>query len=254
VFRFLIAFFFLFPWMAHSQNFVEGFIMDNEKVILPFSHIINLSTNEGTLSGVTGYFNVAAKECDTLRISFVGYKTLILPVNSEMIGRSINVILNPDYIELASVWVFSNQKYLVPQRYKGQAMKIPGISEPDPNYEAPKPGSFRFSDSDQVLPNYDMPTIGLTLFGPFSYFSSLEKEKRAAIQAAFATQKTISFARTMALEQTRDLFKTSFNLNDKQLDEIIVKMNETLPEIQEMTQPEKIIEYVAYFISKNTHH
>ena len=228
--------------------------MDNEKVILPFSHIINLSTEEITLSGVTGYFNISAKECDTLRISFVGYKTLILPVNSEMIGRGINIILNPDYIELASVWVFSNQKYLVPQRFKGKAIKIPGVNEPDPNYEAPKPGSFRFSDSDQALQHYDIPTIGLTLFGPFSYFTAIEKEKRAALQAAFATQKTISFSRTMAMEQTRDLFKTSFNLNDRELDAIIVKMNETLPEVQELTQPEKIIEYVANFIAENGHH
>jgi hypothetical protein len=244
----------LYPLLSQSQAFVEGTIMDNEKVVLPFSHVINITTGEVTLSGVTGYFNISAKEFDTLRISFVGYKTLILPVNSEMIGRGINIVLNPDYIELASVWVFSNQKYLVPQRYKGKAIKIPGISEPDPDYEAPKPGSFRFTDSDQALPHYDMPTIGLTLFGPFSYFSALEKEKRAALQAAFATQQTISFSRTMAMEQTRELFKTSFNLNDQELDDIIIKMNERLPEIQEMTQPEKIIEYVAIFISENTHH
>ena len=232
-----------------AQSRINGKIFDEEKTPLPFAHIFNLSNSEIGISGINGYFELPAMSTDTLRISFVGYKTLIVIVNDDMMERSISATLSPDYIELPSVWVFANQKYNVPKRYIGKPMKIPGITETDPNYESPKPGSIRLSDhgGDEFVTNGG---LGLTLYGPFSFFSADEKEKRAASAALLNSKQTISYSRTMALEQTRELLMHRFNLNRAELDILIVKINLAYPEIQHITQEEKIVELVSMYISE----
>lgn len=72
---------------------------------LPFAHIYNRSQKNGTISDYYGFFKLALNEHDTLRISFVGYKTLIITnINNYKTGNEyLEFQLTPEIYTLDEV-------------------------------------------------------------------------------------------------------------------------------------------------------
>jgi hypothetical protein len=230
---------------AQDISFFEGFVLDDQEVALPYCHVINLSRPEGGISGADGYFSIKAEAGDSIKITFLGYKNMILVIDAEMMQRNITAKLQPDYIELQSVWVFSDHKYKVPKRPKFKSYRLGSLPQYD-GTESIKPGDFTWGTSSMnqgIGPS-------LTLHGPFTYLSKEEKEKRTAQEAYLNTFETINFSKLMALQKTRKLLKGRYELADSELDRLIVMMNLELPEIQRIKEPSRIFAYVDRFIGK----
>lgn len=67
--------FFLLSTQLMSQ--VTGRVLDKQTgTVLPFVHVINLTTSVGTTSDIDGKFRIQAQKEDMLRFSFVGYESL----------------------------------------------------------------------------------------------------------------------------------------------------------------------------------
>jgi hypothetical protein len=237
---------------AFSQLKFEGTIYDDQKVALPYTHLLNLNRGIGVVSTDQGYFSINAKVGDSIRFSFVGYSTLILRVNEEMLQREISVTMQPDYIELPSIWVFANPKYKVPKK-----PILPSFSMgPLPETKKMKnidPGDVSFKLMDKMeIGGITVPIIApsITLHGPFTYLSKEEREKRKAEEAYLRTFETLSFAKLMALKQTRELLKNRYQLNDSELDSLIIAMNREHPSIQKIQVPEKIFASVDQYIDQ----
>ncbi|WP_028888955.1 carboxypeptidase-like regulatory domain-containing protein [Tenacibaculum ovolyticum] len=68
------------------------------------AHIINLNTKQGTFTNEFGEFRILAKNNDSLRISFIGYKTAIIIIKNNHFGMLKNTfILEKETYELDEV-------------------------------------------------------------------------------------------------------------------------------------------------------
>ncbi|MDH5608998.1 MAG: carboxypeptidase-like regulatory domain-containing protein [Cyclobacteriaceae bacterium] len=232
---------------AGAQSVMEGFIRDEKNVPLPYAHVLNLTGGLGSISGDNGYFSIRALPGDTIRISFIGYQTLLIVAEKEIMDREVSISLSPDFIELPSLWVFADPKYKVPLKYHGQSLSMEGIKQAS-EQAALAPGAIRWIKASPA-PN-EIPVAGpaMTIYGPFSYFTKEEKEKRKAEEAYFETLQTITFARLMALKQTRERLMENFAINDHELDSLIILMNREVPGIQELKKPDAILSSVSGFL------
>lgn len=237
-----------------AQRMFEGYTYDDQKVALPFCHLINLTQGVGAVSGDNGFFSVQAEVGDSIRFSFVGYKTLMVSITEEMLLRDIKITLQPDFIELPSIWVFANPKYKVPKKPILPSFRM----GPLPEYKNSKdiqPGDVSFKLVDQLeMAGISVPIIApsITLHGPFTYLSKEEREKRKAEEAYLSTLETLSFSKLMALKQTRNLLKNRYSLDDSELDGLIVMMNREIPAIQKIKEPKRIFASVDLYIGQKT--
>jgi hypothetical protein len=246
------CFFFLIVAAQYSeaQVMIDGKIHDENSVAIPFAHVLNLNKGLGSVSGEDGFFSLPADIGDSIRFSFIGYSTLIVAVTDEILNRELTVSMKPDYIELPSIWVFSNPKYKVPKKPILPTFRM----GPLPEYKNTKPvdpGDFVFKPFAATKPDgQSITTLGpsITLYGPFTYLSKEEREKRKAEEAYLKTYETISFAKLMALKETRNILKTRYELNDSELDKLIVLMNKEFPTIQKIKEPNKIFTSVERYI------
>ncbi|MFY0687360.1 MAG: carboxypeptidase-like regulatory domain-containing protein [Cyclobacteriaceae bacterium] len=238
--------------LAKAQGELQGFVTDENNIELPYTHIANLTAKSGTISTSNGYFALPAHVGDTIRFSFTGYKSVIIEVLPDMTKRQLEITMVPDQVMLPSIWVYSNRYIKVPKRYIGKAMKINGVREPDPDAKPIKPGSIVFGTKMQDGP---FPTIGpsITLMGPFTYFTKSEKEKRKAVEAIKQTNETITFSKFMALNETRGHFKSTFNLDDVELDRIIRAMNREQPFVQYLTNRQSLNSTITAYISDSVY-
>jgi len=76
----------------YGQTKIKGFISD-EIGPLPRANIIIKNTKTGTVSNMDGYYEIDAKVNDTLSISYLGYNTQDILVNSQ---KNINTLLKGD--------------------------------------------------------------------------------------------------------------------------------------------------------------
>lgn len=83
-----------------------GVIRNEELEPLPFASVSNTSNGRGAISDKNGLFSIVLFSTDSLMVSYVGYKTLVLPIpksNSDII--MYDVIMETDTIALREVLV-----------------------------------------------------------------------------------------------------------------------------------------------------
>ncbi|NQW26569.1 MAG: hypothetical protein HQ474_01545 [Flammeovirgaceae bacterium] len=229
-------------YLVYGQE-LQGVVLDEFHQPMPYVYIVNTTQQTGTISSDSGIFYIKATKDDTIRMTFIGYKPLILMVDEEIIQRQITTTMAPQDIFLQSVWVFSDMNLRVPKRYKGQPMKIPGISEPG---QDPTP---QISVAPMINQYY---APGVAISGALSYFTKENIEKRKAIEAEIATAQIITYAKLMELESTRNELKTRFNLSDRELDRLLIVMNLNQPAVQQLKGKKNIMSHVTAFISSRT--
>lgn len=86
-----------------KRKFLYATVIDNIETISN-AHVINTNTNQGTYTNDNGEFRILAKPNDSLKISFVGYKTNLFVVIPNHFGIKQNTfLLTKKLIELDEV-------------------------------------------------------------------------------------------------------------------------------------------------------
>ena len=100
----LLAILTCFSIHLYGQNtqLVQGQVTDENKEPLPGVSILIKSSKKGTVSDLNGYYTLNAAPDDVLTLSFIGFKTKEVPVNSR---STIDINLDPDIQELSEVVV-----------------------------------------------------------------------------------------------------------------------------------------------------
>ncbi len=232
----------LLAWGGTSQE-LQGIVLNENQSPMPYVYIVNITQEVGSLSADNGVFIIKAAPNDTVRMTFIGYKPLVVIVDQSMILRQITSTMAPMDIILGSVWVFSNTDYRIPKRYKGRPMKIPGVAEPGTGLTP------QVSFSPMINEFY---APGVAISGALSYFTKENIEKRKAVEARIQTEKFITYAKLIELEPIRSELKNKFNLSDSELDRLLIVMNLNQPQIQELRGKKSIMSQVTAFLSSRT--
>lgn len=120
---------------------IIGEIIDSEtKEPVPFVHIINHSTDEGTASNTEGRFWIKINPSDTLLFSAIGFETYQFVVNEEVPSQKIllTIELKESTLELEAVKIFAyrNEAALkraildtkVPLQEEKKYIELPGFN------------------------------------------------------------------------------------------------------------------------------
>ena len=101
----LIVFFALLSYSSHlsaQSTMITGTIVSDDGETLPGVTVRVKDSNKGTITNAEGYFSLEVDPDDVLIMSFVGFKTQVIPVN----GRTqFNVTMEIDITELSEVVV-----------------------------------------------------------------------------------------------------------------------------------------------------
>ncbi len=220
---------------AVAQQSIQGIVIDHNENPLGFAHATNLSLNLGQVSNLSGKFKLLARKGDSIKFSFVGYIPETLIVESIHLTNYLKVKLTEDSLFLPSITIYSDPYFKVPFRYQGESMEI-GIakSERDPI----GPGS--------IGPG-EIGGVGLTLYGPITFFSKDAKEQRKYDDAMEETSDTQFYSRYIAIDSVKEKLCEVYQINDATYDRIIVSAHDRYPQIQTMKQPDQIWSWLLVY-------
>lgn len=85
-----------------QQNLVHGTITDGTNPLPGVTIALKSKTNSGTISDYNGQYNIAGAVSDTLVVSFIGFKTVLVPIKGR---HTINIVLEYDTMALQEVRV-----------------------------------------------------------------------------------------------------------------------------------------------------
>ncbi|MFZ2284526.1 MAG: DUF5686 family protein [Lutibacter sp.] len=104
----LLFLFLLIPFLAISQNQIQGIVLDSKNnQPLPFA-TITTSSNFGTLTDIDGKFTVKSeKKVTQISISYVGYESVIVPISKN--EKFIKIALNPKIESLKEVQIVAKE-------------------------------------------------------------------------------------------------------------------------------------------------
>lgn len=91
---------------------VEGNIVDSNGIKLQSIHIMNRSSNTGTTTNKEGHFVISASINDTLAITSIQHKKLIVIVRDKHINQGIHLILKEDNTLLSDIILFPRVELL----------------------------------------------------------------------------------------------------------------------------------------------
>ncbi|WP_273015980.1 SusC/RagA family TonB-linked outer membrane protein [Leeuwenhoekiella blandensis] len=89
-------------WATTPQQTVSGTISDTQENPIPGVSIRLLNSNTGTQTDLDGAFGIQAQPSDTLSISYLGFKTLRLPVGNQ---TTFTITLQQDITDLGEVTI-----------------------------------------------------------------------------------------------------------------------------------------------------
>ncbi|SFN29417.1 peptidase associated/transthyretin-like domain-containing protein [Salegentibacter flavus] len=97
----LIAVIFSFSLQAQDRDLLNGKITNDS--LLSQVHVINITSEKGTLSGESGEFILSVKPGDSILFSSVQYKNITIAVRKEMLAESFEIELENELTELDEV-------------------------------------------------------------------------------------------------------------------------------------------------------
>lgn len=92
-----------------AASTVKGIVVDETDLPLPGATIIIKNTQTGTSADANGKFSIQAKPSDILQISYIGYESLEIPVNSKT-ELTIRMKADANTIEDVQVIAYGTQK------------------------------------------------------------------------------------------------------------------------------------------------
>lgn len=102
LFFFLTSIFFI---NTHAQSYIFGKVVSEDSSEMPDVTVINIRTDEMTVTNRDGHFMVSGRAGDELRFVKAGYERLVKKVSGENIASSLNVTLSRETILIPEVEV-----------------------------------------------------------------------------------------------------------------------------------------------------
>ena len=87
---------------AQNKVSVKGVVYDNQKMTLPGVSVLEVGTQNGTITDIDGNFVLDVSPNATLRISYIGYAALEVKATA---GAPMNIIMKEDSQQLEEVVV-----------------------------------------------------------------------------------------------------------------------------------------------------
>lgn len=235
--------------LGYAQGIVSGMVIDESGEAIGFCHVYNQTMGLGKVSDMKGNFKVTASKDDTLHFSYVGYQSLSLPVSSVHLVNFLKVTLPEDSIMLPSITIFADPNYRVPINIKGEPIIIPGVSITE-RKEPIRAGDVRLGATTGVG---NVPIPAATIYGPITYFSKDEKEKRHAEEAYKETRETITYQRFIAQDTVKQKLCEIYQINSAQYDQVIVRLHNQFPGIQKQYNPAEIWNWLLMHFDRSMH-
>ncbi len=245
--RYIVFILLLFGGAVCAQDRLSGYLLDTEKEPLIGAHVIRASDNKGTVTNVKGLFRMDIEIGDTLQITHVGFQPHHVVVDANMVNRSLEITLTAAVTELLSVMVFAEVNYRVPRRYRPQPLKIDGLTK-EVSKRPIKVGSIRSSKSPAQGNEVPLIGAGVVIYGPLSFFTAAEKEKRKAEKLALETQETIAYQQFVNKAEVRDSLMTKYEISARVLDGFILDLNQKDTGVAELTSEKQLWYSLSHFI------
>mgnify|MGYP001192224279 CR=1 FL=1 len=205
-----------------AQQHIQGLIQDTNGKPLGFAHTYNETLEIGQVSNINGKFQLLARKGDSIRFSYIGYNSKSLVVESIHLTNYIKVELTEDSLLLPSITIFSDPYYKVPINFKGETMNIPGIEKSE--------------KSSGPVGGPSSGGVGLTLYGPITFFSKDAKEQRKAELAYENKQETIFYQKFIESDSVKEKLCKIYDIDSATFDRIIVSAHLTNPEVQKINK------------------
>jgi len=108
--RLFIALFFLGIYSTFAQTKVSGYVFDEFDDPVSFATIIFKGSTQGTITDENGKFYLESKETwGALTVSFIGYETLIIPLNKK-VNYNLKFTLKEEASQLDAVVIVSGKQ------------------------------------------------------------------------------------------------------------------------------------------------
>ena len=104
-----------------QQNQIKGIVTDGLNPLPGVSISIRGKSKSGTISDFNGQYTIAAAVYDTLVVSYLGFKTAIIPINSR---KTINIVLREDASMLQEVRINAGYYTVKESERTGSIAKI----------------------------------------------------------------------------------------------------------------------------------
>jgi hypothetical protein len=181
-------------------------------------HVKVKNSVQGTVTNRHGRFSIQASTFDTLVFSFIGYKTLEVPL------------------------IFEETTLLIRLREKVSLLKEIVIT-------ASRLTSSEVTRSKRVLPKVMSDAEGI--FSPIDYFSRWQKEKRKLLKMIEESDRTITYLQVVSDQLIREELMETFELTEKQYYDLLARFNQQSGEVQYATDPDVIYVALKSFLEKS---
>ena len=185
---FLVSLSFVCSVQAQERKDLEGRVFSKDGDVAG-THILNITTQKGTITKANGFFSIPVHLNDTLVISAVQYKRKIVPVNLTVLESIfLNVFLEEGEIKLDEVLVMPYN--LTGDLYKdldslkmGPTISATSLGLPNADVKPPTPSERKL----YTARTWDVKMISIKLDPLINYFSGRTKmlKKRVACEAAY---------------------------------------------------------------------
>lgn len=245
--RYFIFIIMLLGGTVQAQDRLTGYLLDSDQAPLIGAHVINMGNNAGTVSNVRGTFRMDVVVGDTLKITHIGFEPHHVVVDAERINRNLEITLAASVTELETVMIFAEVNYRVPRRYRPQPLKIDGITQ-EVTQKPIKVGSIRAGRSPAQGNEVPMAGPGIVIYGPLTFFTAAEKERRKAERVAEETQTTLFYQQFVNQTVVRDSLMLKYELSAAALDAYILELNKRDTGVEELTTEKQLWFSLSTFI------
>ena len=108
--RLLIALLFLGVFSTFAQTKVSGYVFDENNDPVSFANVIFKGSTQGTITDENGKFYLESDEnWDALTVSFIGYETLIIPLDKK-VNYNLKFTLKEEAAQLDAVVIVSGKQ------------------------------------------------------------------------------------------------------------------------------------------------
>lgn len=231
---------------ASGQEELSGLIYSQAGEPVAFANIYNLQSKRGTSSDLGGRFRLSAKAGDSLRISFIGYESQFRVLSVADFLKPIRIILKENSYLLREVVIRDEYELPVVYRRKSRRQAVEGL----PYIADPKPIEAGSSSwGNQVSDGAPLDAVGLnaTIYGPISFFSKGEREKRKLKKATKATDETAVYNAMMARPETNALLREEFQLSQAACDSLLSRFNQEQAHVARLSSEYQIWERLLQY-------
>jgi hypothetical protein len=204
---------------VYSQTFYQGIVADSSSLeVISGVHVKVKNSVQGTVTNRNGRFSIAASSFDTLVFSFIGYKTLEVPL------------------------IFEETTLLIRLRENINLLKEIIIT-------ASRLTGSEVTRSVRVLPRVMSGAEGV--FSPIDYFSRWQKEKRKLLKMIEESDRTITYLQVVSDQLIREELIETFELTENQYYDLLARFNQQSGAVQYATDPDVIYTALKSFLQKS---